>query len=251
MKASRQFMKISVMSVTMGLNIVVGAMSNDKSVLCKKSLDEVVSNIRACKGVDIVHVSKICHEISKCMDKQAALKLLCEFEEKIFSVDISKMSFMEQLAMSDMVWNAAWGLWGAIPVSSDQQRWKIRLRTLAWEKQQLDRLLASSPEDNRPWPEKWRNPRAPYDSEKGQWDEAVSRLKSRFYRSDLRMCVQEAEDDRYSDEFRAWCFKEIEKIIGRPLTDDDIMFKDDVLKRRAKRKKAKAAKMPSFQTSPL
>ena len=49
--------------------------------------------------------------------------------------------------------------------------------------------------------------------------------------------VQAAEEERYSEEFRAWCFKEIEKIIGRPLTDDDIMFKDDVLRRRAERKK--------------
>jgi hypothetical protein len=47
--------------------------------------------------------------------------------------------------------------------------------------------------------------------------------------------VYEAEREQYSDEFRAWCFKEIEKIIGRPLTDDDIMFKEDVLRRRAKR----------------
>ena len=46
---------------------------------------------------------------------------------------------------------------------------------------------------------------------------------------------EKVEDDRYSDEFRAWCFKEIEKIIGRPLTDDDIMFKDEVLRCRAKR----------------
>ena len=242
MKMSRQFIKISVMSVAMTLGVVAVAMSDDRVSLCKKALDEVVGNIKACRGVDVVHVSKLCHEVSRCMDKNMALKLLREFEERILAVDISKMSFMEQLSMSDMVWNAAWGLWGAIPVSLDKERWKIRLRALAWKKQQLDRLLASPPEDNRPWPEKWRNPRAPYDSEKGQWDEAVSRLKSRFYRSDLRMCVQAAEDDRYSEEFRAWCFKEIEKIIGRPLTDDDIMFKDDVLKRRAKRKKAKDGK---------
>jgi hypothetical protein len=106
---------------------------------------------------------------------------------------------------------------------------------LEWKKKQLDRLLASPPEDNRPWPEKWQNPRAPRDSEKGQWDDAVFRFKSCFYKSDLRICVQAAEEERYSEDFREWCLKEIEKIIGRPLTDDDIMFKEDVLRRRAKR----------------
>ena len=67
-------------------------------------------------------------------------------------------------------------------------------------------------------------------------------VESTFYKRHIAKCLYEAEDDRYSEEFRAWCFKEIEKIIGRPLTDDDIMFKDDVLKRRAKRKKTKEGK---------
>ena len=235
MKTSHLIIKVSVMSFAMALSILAVAVSDDRVSFYEKSLDDVVSNIKACKGVDVVHVSKLCHEVSRGMDRNMALKLLREFEERIFAVDISKMSFREQLSMSYMVWNAAWGLWGAIPVSSDKERWEIRLKALEWKKKQLDRLMASSPEDNRSWPEKWRNPRAPRDSEKGQWDEAALRMKSRFYKSDLRICVQAAEDDRYSDEFRAWCFKEIEKIIGRPLTDDDIMFKDEVLRRRAKR----------------
>ena len=62
-------------------------------------------------------------------------------------------------------------------------------------------------------------------------------VESTFYKRHIAKSLYEAEDDRYSEEFRTWCFKEIERIIGRPLTDDDIMFKDDVLKRRAKRKK--------------
>jgi hypothetical protein len=49
--------------------------------------------------------------------------------------------------------------------------------------------------------------------------------------------VQAAEEEQYSEDFREWCLKEIEKIIGRPLTDDDIMFKEDVLRRRAERRK--------------
>jgi hypothetical protein len=235
MKTSHLIIKVSVMSFAMALSILAVAVSDDRVSFYEKSLDDVVSNIKACKGVDVVHVSKLCHEVSRGMDRNMALKLLREFEERIFAVDISKMSFREQLSMSYMVWNAAWGLWGAIPVSSDKERWEIRLKALEWKKKQLDRLLASPPEDNRPWSEKWQNPRAPRDSEKGQWEDAVFRFKSCFYKSDLRICVQAAEEERYSEEFRAWCFKEIEKIIGRPLTDDDIMFKEDVLRRRAKR----------------
>ena len=165
--------------------------------------------------------------------KENAKELIGSFGERLISLDFSNFKFVDRVMAVENACNIFWSVWG---------NKECPVKALAWEKQQVDRLLASPPEDNRPWPEKWRNPRAPYDSEKGQWDEAVSRLKSRFYRSDLRMCVQAAEDDRYSEEFRAWCFKEIEKIIGRPLTDDDIMFKDDVLKRRAKRKKTKEGK---------
>ena len=242
MKMSRQFIKISVMSVAMTLGVVAVAMSDEKMSAYARHLEAVVVDVKEGKEVSRKQVSDLCYEIYKNVMKENAKELIGSFGERLISLDFSNFKFVDRVMAVENVCNIFWSVWGNIPVDSDKERWSIRLKALAWEKQQLDRLLASPPEDNRPWPEKWRNPRAPYDSEKGQWDEAVSRLKSRFYRSDLRMCVQAAEDDRYSEEFRAWCFEEIERIIGRPLTDDDIMFKDDVLKCRAKRKKAKEGK---------
>ena len=225
----------SLLALLISWNSVATIASEDKISHWEKFLKNWIISVKACADVDMRKLSDICRDMSSYDKRDEVLSLFREFEDEIFSIDLSRMGYLDQAWCVDVVWDSAWRLWGAIPVSTDKERWEIRLKALEWKKKQLDRLMASSSEDNRSWPEKWRNPRAPRDSEKGQWDEAVLRMKSRFYKSDLRICVQAAEDDRYSDEFRAWCFKEIEKIIGRPLTDDDIMFKDEVLRRRAKR----------------
>jgi hypothetical protein len=128
-------------------------------------------------------------------------------------------------------------IWNKILQShaTDYEIWGNKLQGLSWCKSQLDRISALF----MPYEE--------YDAKKWKNHGVYIHLKTCYKKiqgtfvSNLKQCVYEAEDDRYSDEFRAWCFKEIEKIIGRQLTDDDIMFKDDVLKRRAKRKKAKQA----------
>ena len=200
-----------------------------------KTLDAVVFDMKNGKGATRKYVSDICYEIYKTMPKEKAIVLIGEFGKKLLSLDLLNFQYLDRVRIIENIGDIYWGVWGNMPVDTDKERWEIRLKALEWKKKQLDRLLASPPEDNRPWPEKWQNPRAPRDSEKGQWEDAVFRFKSCFYKSDLRICVQAAEEERYSEEFRAWCFKEIEKIIGRPLTDDDIMFKEDVLRRRAKR----------------
>ena len=232
---SKQIVIKGLLALLISWNSVVTIASEDKISHWEKFLKNWIVRVKACADVDMRKLSDICRDMSSCDKRDEVLSLFREFEDEIFSIDLSGMGYLDQAWCVEVVWDSAWRLWGAIPVNTDRERWEIRLKALEWKKKQLDRLMASSPEDNRSWPEKWRNPRAPRDSEKGQWDEAVLRMKSRFYKSDLRICVQAAEDDRYSDEFRAWCFKEIEKIIGRPLTDDDIMFKDEVLRRRAKR----------------
>lgn len=235
MKKKNHFIKFSILMMVQALCLTVLAVEDAEMDAYTKTLDAVVFDMKNGKGATRKYVSDICYEIYKTMPKEKAIVLIGEFGKKLLSLDLLNFQYLDRIRIIENIGDIYWGVWGNMPVDTDKERWEIRLKALEWKKKQLDRLLASPPEDNRPWPEKWQNPRAPRDSEKGQWEDAVFRFKSCFYKSDLRICVQAAEEEQYSEEFRAWCFKEIEKIIGRPLTDDDIMFKEDVLRRRAKR----------------
>ena len=237
MKKKNHFIKFSILMMVQALCLTVLAVEDAEMEAYTKTLDAVVFDMKNGKGATRKYVSDICYEIYKTMPKEKAIVLIGEFGKKLLSLDLLNFQYLDRVRIIENIGDIYWGVWGNMPVDTDKERWEIRLKALEWKKKQLDRLLASPPEDNRPWPEKWQNPRAPRDSEKGQWDDAVFRFKSCFYKSDLRICVQAAEEEQYSEDFREWCLKEIEKIIGRPLTDDDIMFKEDVLRRRTERKK--------------
>ena len=200
------------------------------------TLNQILCTVQTNGWVDLIQMSYVIGDAAESSKNTTEnRKKLDLFVGYLYSLSFDTINLRERLAAIHRVYELILQTSRYYPNASDKERWEIRLKALEWKKKQLDRLLASPPEDNRPWPEKWQNPRAPRDSEKGQWDDVVFRFKSCFYKSDLRICVQAAEEERYSEDFREWCLKEIEKIIGRPLTDDDIMFKEDVLRRRAKR----------------
>ena len=70
-------------------------------------------------------------------------------------------------------------------------------------------------------------------------------MRASYTKGFIRLSAQRIEDDRHTEEFREWARSEMAKVIGRPLTDDDYMFKEDVLQRREERKKrAQKAKPP-------
>ena len=123
------------------------------------------------------------------------------------------------------------------PNASDEEVWRCRLDVLSWYKNQVDCISKAAIEESS----LGKNQKV----SRRQWDKYIEHQKWKLcyrqitssFQSILKGCVQDAEREEYSEEFRAWCLKEIEKIIGRPLTDDDIMFKEDVLRRRAERRK--------------
>ena len=43
-----------------------------------------------------------------------------------------------------------------------------------------------------------------------------------YFKGWIKRCATDIEEDKYSNEFREWAKSEMEKIIGRPLTDDDL-----------------------------
>ena len=215
---------------------------NDR-VLARNLLKGVLDKINSGRFIDMFAVGDVFAKVQQHVSQAESIMLFKEFEKDLSVVEpVGTNSWQRTSFMIDSVWNAYSALWRCTPGLTDKERWEIKFKALAWEYRQLNWLKRVAPEDTRPLPLKRNKPRVSYRTEYWYWRHAVMGVESTFYKRHIAKSLYEAEDDRYSEEFRAWCFKEIERIIGRPLTDDDIMFKDDVLKRRAKRKKTKEGK---------
>ena len=72
MKMSRQFIKISVMSVAMTLGVVAVAMSDEKMSAYARHLEAVVVDVKEGKAVSRKQVSDLCYEIYKNVMKENA-----------------------------------------------------------------------------------------------------------------------------------------------------------------------------------
>ena len=212
-------------------------------ISCEDDIDELIGKIKSGKYIDIFMAGESFDKAIKKLSGENLDRRLRDFEKKLFDIQVTSMESWQKVSfVVDSVWNTAFAYWCKAPGLTDKERWEIKFKALAWEYRQLNWLKRVAPEDTRPLPLKRNKPSVSYRTEYWYWRHAVMGVESTFYKRHIAKSLYEAEDDRYSEEFRAWCFKEIEKIIGRPLTDDDIMFKDDVLKRRAKRKKTKEGK---------
>ena len=209
----------------------------ESQCVLRNDLNALIQQIQDGKNIRHAELHSLNRRVALVTNKTSRASLLNEFESKLFMLDPQDKEFRDQEVFMDNVWDVARGVWGSPPGGTLKEWWTVYLKALAWEKKQLDRIEKSKPADNRTWTEKWQNPEPLADEKYREWRRLVQGTKSKFYSNHLRRSAYEAEDDRYTPEFRAWCWNEIEKIIGRPLTDDDIMFKDDVLQRREERKK--------------
>ena len=120
-----------------------------------------------------------------------------------------------------------------------EDAWKIRFAELAWERDYIDRRVASAPEDKRSPGQKATSNIVYYANlAYHEWEWELKHLRLSFQES-IKYAYYDTESDAlgYTDAFRAWCKQGIENAIGRPLTDDDLAFKKDVLQRREERKK--------------
>ena len=163
-------------------------------------------------------------------------EILSQFKSNLFAVDSSRFPYERMTSLIDGVWNTALLLRCAIPEATDRCQWKIRMEALAWIKQQIERLESNEPEDKRTWPEKWGNLVVSTNAKHNQWEKLKKQMRASYTKGFIRLSAQRIEDDRHTEEFREWARAEMEKVIGRPLTDNDYMFKEDVMRRREERK---------------
>ena len=205
----------------------------------RQYLESLGSDIRKEDAADLECFLKSAEIATNPMERQG---ILLRFKGSLFSVDVSRVSQERLTSVINHVWGMASLLCCALPDATDRDRWKIRMETLAWIRQQVERIENNEPEDKRTWAQKWGGVHVKENKEHDQWERTKKSIRKSF-EGYIKRCATDVEDDRYSDMFRNWVQAEIEKIIGRPLTDDDLIFKDDVISRRkAREQKKKEAK---------
>ena len=221
--------------------------------------DRIVQRIAAAKPTARKSSSRICKQVSDGTNGDQCKRIVRKFSEMLHSIDISSLGLCEQLCSIDMAFDASYSLARVPSKLTDRERWQILLEALAWERSQFVRIVHTDrgtfENRNSSWNGQTRHisdasmkdmlfMRFPEHIDKPNdqrlqytLDDISNGLKQNGYvrRNILRRLVADVEDDRYSEETRAWVRAEMERIIGRPLTDDDIMFKDDVLRRRKAR----------------
>ncbi len=199
-----------------------------------QAVESLGSNVSNEEAADLESLLKAAESTTNLVERQ---EMLSQFKRKLFSVDSSRVSYERMSSFIEGVWNTALLLRCAIPEATVRDHWAIRMEALSWVKQQIERLENSEPEDKRTWPEKWGNLVLSKNEKHNQWERLKKQMRARYTKSFIKLSAQRIEDDNHTEEFREWARSEMEKVIGRPLTDDDYMFKEDVLRCREERKK--------------
>ena len=166
-------------------------------------------------------ISVLLQGVSSLTNKLERDAIFAEFTDHLFSFDPSKLDYERQKNAIGDTWHISFLLRCAITDVTDKERWEIRLKALAWVRQQIERIENNEPEDKRTWPEKWGKVYVNENREHNQW-ERIKKPVRKELTSYIKRCATDIEEDKYSNEFREWAKSEMEKIIGRPLTDDDL-----------------------------
>lgn len=231
---SAEFGRLVLVAV---LAVPIGALSGE--VLVVKTGEHLVQSETAVKVRDrlfealrihqgdsyedacMADIDALLQEVSSLTNRLERNAIFDEFTDRLFSFDPSKLDYGRQENVIDDTWCTSFFLRCAITDVTDKERWLIRLKALAWVRRQIDRIENNEPADKRTWPEKWGKVYVNENKEHNQWERVKKTVKKKL-KSYIKRCATDIEDDIYSEDFRKWAQKEMEKIIGRPLTDDDL-----------------------------
>ncbi len=187
-------------------------------------------------------------------------KLYKIVEDRLFSVDvdITPKNLYNQIGLMDGIWNSANYLAQNMVDTSQEERWRIRLRALEWMRDQLLRIEKNEPPDvdepveRKMIPVKVGNKVEYYPQMVAHsknfhldWRMLLKSTRSSFSRSCPVYLVQRLERDIDDDDLRARLQKKMEEILGRSLTDDDFSPRDLIetyrLKRAERKRRAQKA----------
>ena len=154
-------------------------------------------------------------EVSSLTNKVERDAIFAEFEDRLFSCDPSKLNYGQQRHIIAVTWHTSFLLRCAIRDATSKKLWEIRLKALAWVKHQVERIEKNDLETK--WEDAFEK-----ESRRRSGLQPLKKPIMEYFKGWIKRCATDIESESYSDEFRKWAQKEMEKIIGRPLTDDDL-----------------------------
>ena len=204
-----------------------------------------------------VKTRDIIDDIAAITNRVVRGKLYKIVEDRLFSVDvdITPSGLYGQIPRMDGRWTIANYLAQNMVDATQEERWRIRLRALEWERDQILRIEKNEPPDvdepveRKMIPVKVGNkieyyPQVIVHSKNfhRDWVQLIEYARSNFSQSFPVYLVQRLERDIDDDDLRARLQKKMEEILGRPLTDDDFSPQDLIgtyrLKREERKKRA-------------
>ena len=225
----------------------------------QRILDYIDIVLKKGKAKDI-KTRDVIDDIAAVTNRVARGKLYKIVEDRLFSVDIdiTPKNLYGQTGLIDGIWDSANYLAQNMVDATQEERWRIRLRALEWERNQILRIEKNEPPDvsepveRKMIPVKVGNkveyyPQAIVHSENfhRDWIQLLEYARSVFSKSFPVYLVQRLERDIDDDDLRAGLQKRMEEILGRSLTDDDFQPSDLIetyrLKREERRKRAQKA----------
>ena len=160
-------------------------------------------------------IDVLLHEVSSLTNKVEWDAIFAEFEDRLFSFDPSKFNYGQQRHIIAVTWHISFLLRCAIRDATSKKLWEIRLKALAWVKHQVERIEKNDLETK--WEDAFEK-----ESRRRSGLQPLKKPIMEYFKGWIKRCATDIENERYSDEFRKWAQEEMEKIIGRPLTDDDL-----------------------------
>ena len=204
-----------------------------------------------------VKTRDVIDDIAMVTNKTVRGKLYKIVEERLFSidVDITPKNLYGQTGLIDGIWDSANYLAQNMVDATQEERWRIRLRALEWERNQILRIEKNEPPDvyepveRKMIPVKVGNkveyyPQVVAHSKNFhlEWRMLLKYARSFFSKSFPVYLTHRLERDIDDDDLRARLQKKMEEILGRPLTDDDFGPKELVeglrMERAARKRRA-------------
>ena len=175
--------------------------------------------------------------VASVSNRADCIELIGLIDEKIRALTFDDISFEWQGMYLWRLREVYKGLLTGMHSLTDEDRLDVRLKILKWYKQQLERIEKSEPSNTAQTQATFGAKTNIAAKRRPHWQWQTLRRNIKTQMDDyVRRYASHIEHNDYTEDVRSRARADIEKIIGRRLTDKDLWL--DILQRREERKKS-------------